>query len=1471
MNSYQIPPEIYREISEHFCCSEEQVLIGPSLSGGRSGDQVYLLTILDPPDLKQAGEYILKIQVHSNQDEFRKEIRNTNSAREKYTSMKVQIPKVQCSSASLGYYVYNVAGTGIKNTSTLYSQTQEKKRSRLEEFVDLSLFACPLKAVSTTPFEIVKCWIAPKCLDGSLRLAENIRKHIHDELTEAWTVNEQILPNPYHYITCTDPEDKNPTLNNALQGPQHGDLNQTNILIQPQDSGFLYSLIDFSHYHSNSFIFFDQAYLLLDILLNIDGMLLTDWIDKLKVFFHAIIDSSVQISSSSDPFDKYASAFIEGSRRFFSRYPENGKTLRIQLLCAFLAAGLNFMHKAKTSDSLQIFSFTFSSLALRELMDIGIGTLPAENNEYPELHMNSAGKIPELWKIVDGFSQKTSRYILISSCLPEHIEPERFCSLSPVPWSAVIEVNQLLENDLRNQALQEFRKHQGYRHILLSKNQEFSPSDDRVLWCSAVIDPNVKNSHLYYTKYIRDYFAICIKNVLSQQEKYPICILVDSKSLDMSVSQEILTEILVRAGNNTMIDIIDLSESEVQIDEEDYIKIHRIPCSLADIARTVQMSFKHDKNFGVMIPSSTETLKQIDTSVLTDIENDMQIIHRKLTDTTDDDSGEAFFHGGEVSWWDLVRSRDSTRIDYKNKWHSLISQNLSRLHSAKSSLMWLYHRPGGGGTTMAKRIMWDFCNLYPTVYLKKISDQTSERIKTLYGIGLNMPLLVITELNSNSISSISLSSLRMDLIRRGVRAQFICVSRINERSNETNNLTFYLPDTPQMYLSAGCEEVCNMYRKFEALLDHEQDHERLADLQDLTYIDERYGDELRQPFFYGLFTFGEAYWRTDNYIQENLSQVNEREKLILEILAFHTVYSQTIHLNIQEISYILFPDRTLNRDIFDQVADILSKNCFVIRRENGYRINHPLIAKKLLERLFGNKGYYNELVDFTKRTVDILGDFYDYNSPRLDNIFHELFIYREPLSETERRIFSMFITELPHDRQRIEIMNYLREKFPKNPHYSNHLARLYLKPQDENQWPDIPNARRFAREAIERADDLQDDSSSIHHHLMGKVYARECTSQFKSALRKTHISSAIKNMNPIYQNAFREFSISSTGRNSSYGLVGKLELINKIFSLICKIQHTSIPAVLMKEESIRTALTEMIAEAGNIIQRYTTNLDETDTAFYSARINFYKFIGKIAKIEAGFNVKASNPQLRVNSRRAIVTVLESNAQETGNVSTYNNLDVKTLTKIKNLMWENIMTDTTDSDSDRFRWLEAYRRLDSFCLPEAYKFVLEWPKASENLDIVYYRYVFAFLCYAQYQDVTYQTVKQHLNQCHILAQKSYGKYTALSRDLLGHLDSENDCVTLVPWQLSELTTERDERERKNKEHRQKKCDFITGSVDSVKEGMVNFRFSMEQTGNSIFYAQAPRIDEAISLLDGQQVKFHLGFSYSGFRAWDISEI
>ena len=83
-------------------------------------------------------------------------------------------------------------------------------------------------------------------------------------------------------------------------------------------------------------------------------------------------------------------------------------------------------------------------------------------------------------------------------------------------------------------------------------------------------------------------------------------------------------------------------------------------------------------------------------------------------------------------------------------------------------------------------------------------------------------------------------------------------------------------------------------------------------------------------------------------------------------------------------------------------------------------------------------------------------------------------------------------------------------------------------------------------------------------------------------------------------------------------------------------------------------------------------------------------------------------------------------------------------------------------------------------------------------------------------------------------------------------------------MNELTKE--QRTTQHETQRKACCKLFKGSIESVDDGMIKIRFYID--GNRAFVAKTPNIYNIALESEGQAVSFHLGFSYSGMRAWDV---
>lgn len=195
---------------------------------------------------------------------------------------------------------------------------------------------------------------------------------------------------------------------------------------------------------------------------------------------------------------------------------------------------------------------------------------------------------------------------------------------------------------------------------------------------------------------------------------------------------------------------------------------------------------------------------------------------------------------------------------------------------------------------MAKRIAWDFCIKYPTVMLHTLSNQTAERLKELYSKTIK-PLLVIVEVSDGQISQEQISILRRELMQKSVRIVFLFVSRTTNRERNIIDNTFYLPNTENLCMTTDeaqnmCERFSNRLRMLSENGEYSEDiSQRIAELGLLTYEVENV--DLRQPFFYGLYTYGNGFQGIAKYVEHNSQNFNSDEKKTLNVLS----------LNIQEL------------------------------------------------------------------------------------------------------------------------------------------------------------------------------------------------------------------------------------------------------------------------------------------------------------------------------------------------------------------------------------------------------------------------------------------------------------------------------------------------------------------------------------------------------------------------------------------
>ena len=254
------------------------------------------------------------------------------------------------------------------------------------------------------------------------------------------------------------------------------------------------------------------------------------------------------------------------------------------------------------------------------------------------------------------------------------------------------------------------------------------------------------------------------------------------------------------------------------------------------------------------------------------LEEELEIVHRNVgLESYDVDLElEQFLQGNPISWHGL-----NLRVDVDRTISPALQQRvLEELDIRTTRRINLWHWPGGGGSTLARRIAWNVHTLYPTVVANRVlPDQLRDRLQFIFSL-TQKPILVIVEdsvTNSDDLDRV------YDRLRSGnIPAVFLRVGRRNIASTESGS--FFLGgilDNVEAAAFAG-KLIAQVPSRRSAL-------EKLRESRDHNQR------RLRTPFYFGLVGFGKDFVGLEPYVSHRLSEAPEEVLDICKIssLLYH--------------------------------------------------------------------------------------------------------------------------------------------------------------------------------------------------------------------------------------------------------------------------------------------------------------------------------------------------------------------------------------------------------------------------------------------------------------------------------------------------------------------------------------------------------------------------------------------------------
>ncbi len=801
------------------------------------------------------------------------------------------------------------------------------------------------------------------------------------------------------------------------------------------------------------------------------------------------------------------------------------------------------------------------------------------------------------------------------------------------------------------------------------------------------------------------------------------------------------------------------------------------------------------------------------------------------------ESGESnrqeFLRGKLISWGGLELHYDIDR----EKTNSLENRIERDLRDRSIRIHYVYHWPGSGGTTIARRITFNLHKKYPVVSLQKYTgNETVGRLRYIFDL-TRAPLLVLVEGSDIPISAVY--ELRDEALRQQLPIVFLVVLRTFDPIAEKENIVF----VPATLNIAEAKLFAASYAEIKP--------DAKAQLLSLVASP----DILRRNvFFFGLVTFEKNLVSIGDYVSRRIRTSTAVQQEILVHLAIAYKYGQKA-LPEQVFANLLgLPQNRIVQ--LDSVLPGPIQEIIIQESQSNWRPAHTLIAQELLEQILAGNApdrrvWTQNLSSWACKFIDLCAGVRKTISDQLIDVLNRIFILREygELVGSESAITSKYaqiIDEIDNTSGKITVFRKLVESFPSNAHYWGHLGRIYaLEIRDYNK----------AKEAINTALSLE-PNHYILLHMKGMVLRQEAYEAMNHCLLTKSCSvDEMTIIKSLVEQAGKEFAAArlTAPPQEEHAHVSDIQMI--IRTVDFGFQMSS----LAREEFLISPQNDWYRELLNLAEDILSELKrkfegwELDQYIVSCETSIRSIYGDFARVLEGLRNYLDRsgvykPPLR--KQLAHVYLRRSNGS-------WDDLSQRDLQHIADLMTDNIRDNPAD-DKSISTWFQSVRRISGYDMQQAIERLTYWKANSLSIDAKFYIYILHVLIVIDGSVAFKNKAKDLIVECSKAAGVLHNRHNSI--EWYGKGSGMNRIVyhrRLGKWE--------DEFEK------QALLQIMDGQISSISGPEAG---KIEMTSGLEVFFVPNRGYKGTTYAKGRdenkKVKFFLAFSYDGLRAWSVRD-
>lgn len=1454
------------------------------LTEGRSGAEVYRVKVISRRD-RLTGNYVVKVCGIPKREE-KSEACKANILYRGAPDFSQHLVKVESEAEVDGKYViiYHQANNSVIDM-TSFSELSGEILAKYVKQVSFDLLAClnKDKKIEGTASDFFNCLLT-KQIGESGRFESRVRNLIDNPEAESIALIGEIFPNPYYFIKNISKLEQCLQDQIFFKGMVHGDLHGYN-MIASRDT---YSLIDYDSVMEDSYLFFDQAYFEFSIFYdNSKDNDLKKWNTMLEILIKPSIFNKADVCEYYKEY-RVRNAVCNGIIKWIeNEHLEKMKDdIELQFIMARIAAGINFfckkscVERGKQLKVLYYIAYCCKILADKtgyqcDENDISVLRVPPEYTD--------AGAI---W---EGFVKFTNYVpvLITDDKYPEENcgEPENICAIN---WKLVIDVG-LEQEDFK--VYRYFLKNCKTRVVkrIDATSKEKTESFGNTLNVLAIR----KSADKSYRSLWRDYkntVTDALKKLISENPRVPLVFVFDCSVSAAAFKDKLINDLcdLKLPGATRIVSLRtmfskDMKEEIPELeDKHKWYFVEHEGVNLVHVGLTCKTYLSQPDNVierSANLPSinGVHTFSNKD---LCSFEDCIELVYSGCERNSGNDVncsgldmsgggdslGEAFYKGNEATWNDIANNRDLMLID--NTKYMEISDKLSKLlnnTSPRVKTTTLLHGAGSGGTTLSKHILWSFKDQFPCARLKKYTSRTAEILTEIYR-NTGKCILLSVESGSTVISDEELNRLKKAVDAENGRMVVLLIKRIENNldgNKERNTALAFLGNTMPIPIAK------KFYDVFSAIASKkEEGNERRKLLEKITGVD-RYKEQ-RSPFFYGFYTFQEEYQLMES-LSRTVSECSLKERILLNSLSLITIFSQNICVAFSELKSLLDKPNTGDTGNIYALLEGLSPAIFklmTLRDKEGLRLCHRLIAEKILFLLHAPQMENPKIEDVTfksaKMYIETMWELYDSDSEYVDKILKELIIDRAYIDSEERKTkFSLLVESIPLWTKKKELFDLLIEKFPKNPHYYNHLARLLAIGEKNSQ--NIVSHYEDAIKNAEMAIEMAVSDREMHETTLGCIYGQWIINTIdsekenkKSGRMYSRYPELISEISVRYGLAKDQFDNAreDTDVYDSFSFFPQINMECAIIShLVAFDEDRDISQLIKEEPEFSEWYNDHFSVATELYIRMREQLGDDVRLLKEAKNKLSEIAQSNDEIDKHFTelLDSDSPADRRNRRSLAYTVFSLSGCSWGKVEEH------TLQLMEECFRKNVMAhDTNHNNSDIGTWFELYRRVDYFQAFKAQSFIADYMDDGYRKE--YLLFLMSFIMRKEgISSASAEVINRHIAEANRIARLS-GLNTAKEHDV--YVGGKNGKCPIVS--LSDVN--------RDKAGEPEGLEEFTGIVTEVEQ--TYGKILLNGLNLEVIFVPKPQSagKDPLRVFKREDVdcpvKLNIMFSYSGLRGWNV---